>query len=489
MEFGFTVMVTLPTKNAPFLEMFVYIKFGLVADQTVDHVPFSQRTSRRPVTTIDELACLIRKAHMEIRLLRELLAGLLILPCSNIILYSRINIPVMSAGRKRSSHKAHATYNLLSVWPKNLADGEIALIGSCDPGDNVPHEDEDEDDDQRPPSPPMNPVLGTRASKCLRLDSAGSHNNREGSSVLVSTYRLDYHTLDKYVGGPGFSRNFRRNLRHCGSFLGRDFKALIQVIPIILMSVHGNLEDYIGLVRLAVEELTTALDSYDAAYPDARTNFAVKPKLHILHHLPDNIARFSPPLHYETGKGEQFNKFIRERIVNTNRHSVSRDIAKAFVKKVILRHIAESGSWTNDDGERTRRSDEVASFINEERTDLFPFLFGGSRDYQDNNDTSLALVYGRCGVFKVKQNEDPGPSTNRYIIGKAGRTGTGFDIMEYFSMGKDPDGNPLVRSTDVWHSQNDLVLEGTVDMDDRTTHCVVNQYKFGSYWMLNTLFD
>ncbi|SAM06253.1 hypothetical protein [Absidia glauca] len=325
--------------------------------------------------------------------------------------------------------------------------------------------------------------------------------------------------LDKHANGRGFSRNFRRNLRHQGSFLGRDFKALTQVLPFVISkeftryedadvrlinrsfiklgvlsslvfvrSVHGNIREYIECVDMAVQDLTTALDEFDATDNNVSTNFAIRLKAHLLHHLPDNIARFGPPLHYETEKGEQFNKFIREHIVNTNRHSVSRDIAKVFGKQAMLRHIAQGGSWTNNDGNRDQRSNELASFIDEEHGDMFPMLFGGFRDYQDNDDLSMVLVDGRCGVFSVKCAEDPGPSNKRYFIGKAVKSGSCYNINEYFWMGKDQDGNPVVRSTNTWHSQGGLMLEGILDMDDRVTHCVVNQFKFGSYWMLNTLF-
>lgn len=40
--------------------------------------------------------------------------------------------------------------------------------------------------------------------------------------------------LDDYAGGLGFTRSFCRNLRHCGSFLGRDFKLLIQILPFLI---------------------------------------------------------------------------------------------------------------------------------------------------------------------------------------------------------------------------------------------------------------
>ncbi|SAM00634.1 hypothetical protein [Absidia glauca] len=292
--------------------------------------------------------------------------------------------------------------------------------------------------------------------------------------------------LNKNVRGPGYSRHFLRNRNHCGSFLERDFKALIQILSLVISRNFTQPEDT-EIRRL--NRTFVKLDEYDTAHSGPPTTFALKPKVHILHHLPANIARFGPPLHYETEKGEQFNKFIRERIVNTNRQSVSRDIAVSFGKQAMLRHVVNGGSWINDDGNRDQHNDEVAAFINEEGADIFPLLFGGSREYLDNNDTSPRLIDGSCGVFVIQRNEDPGPSTIRHIIGKAQRMDLGMAVKEYRWIGRDEDGNPMVHSTDTWHSQNDLVLVGLLDIDDRFTHCVVNQYKFGSYWMLNTLFD
>ncbi|KAI8328553.1 hypothetical protein BC941DRAFT_319796, partial [Chlamydoabsidia padenii] len=68
-----------------------------------------------------------------------------------------------------------------------------------------------------------------------------------------------------------------------------------------------------------------------------------KPKVHILQHLPEDIKRFGCPLHFETERGEMFNKFIREHITHTNRHNPNRDIAIKFGKQVMLRHIMDGG--------------------------------------------------------------------------------------------------------------------------------------------------
>ncbi|KAI8138647.1 hypothetical protein BJV82DRAFT_477002, partial [Fennellomyces sp. T-0311] len=73
-----------------------------------------------------------------------------------------------------------------------------------------------------------------------------------------------------------------------------------------------------------------------------------KPKLHILHHLPDNIKRFGCALHFESEKGEQFNKFIQEHLFHTNRHSTSCDVACKFGKQIALQHVIDNGSCLNE---------------------------------------------------------------------------------------------------------------------------------------------
>ncbi|KAI9354666.1 hypothetical protein BD770DRAFT_293119, partial [Pilaira anomala] len=64
-----------------------------------------------------------------------------------------------------------------------------------------------------------------------------------------------------------------------------------------------------------------------------------KPKLHILHHLVEDIERFGLALQYETESPEQFNKFIREHLFMTNRQYTSRDVAARFGKQFICRQL------------------------------------------------------------------------------------------------------------------------------------------------------
>ncbi|KAI8331412.1 hypothetical protein BD560DRAFT_289985, partial [Blakeslea trispora] len=84
-----------------------------------------------------------------------------------------------------------------------------------------------------------------------------------------------------------------------------------------------------------------------------------RPKVHYLHHLHADILRFGCALQYETEKGEMYNKFIREQLFHTNRHSPSKDVAVRFGKQEVLRHIIDGGSWVNKEGNRVKYGQDI----------------------------------------------------------------------------------------------------------------------------------
>ncbi|KAI7887869.1 uncharacterized protein EV154DRAFT_595122 [Mucor mucedo] len=177
-----------------------------------------------------------------------------------------------------------------------------------------------------------------------------------------------------------YSRTFRNNLRHCGSFVGRDYKQLIQVLPIIMRKVFPNpntllklftqafaslgqlcsliymrnvdcrFEEYKKMFSNATIVFTNdlyCLDDYLVKNKDNAPMFSLRPKVHMLHHLLDDIKRFGCPLQYETESSEQFNKFIREHLFMTNRLYTSRDVAFRFGKQFICRQKHFFGAREN----------------------------------------------------------------------------------------------------------------------------------------------
>ncbi|KAI8326646.1 hypothetical protein EDC96DRAFT_570099 [Choanephora cucurbitarum] len=88
-----------------------------------------------------------------------------------------------------------------------------------------------------------------------------------------------------------------------------------------MRNVEGSLLQYINLVRHFTTELTDNLLLLDNRYVELKkeqaTVLSLLPKVHMLHHLAEDIVRFGLPVHYETEHGEQFNKFIHEEILRT----------------------------------------------------------------------------------------------------------------------------------------------------------------------------
>ncbi|KAI9330557.1 hypothetical protein BD770DRAFT_449530 [Pilaira anomala] len=132
-----------------------------------------------------------------------------------------------------------------------------------------------------------------------------------------------------------YSRNFRKNLRHCGSFLGRDYKQLIQVIPTVLgmlcplkylRGVGEKYDIYMQALRSALLNFTDALFNLNTHLKDHDSSA-------------QDIERFGLALQYETESPEQFNKFIREHLFMTNRQYTSRNVAAQVVKQFICRQL------------------------------------------------------------------------------------------------------------------------------------------------------
>ncbi|KAI9030678.1 hypothetical protein CLU79DRAFT_831220 [Phycomyces nitens] len=114
----------------------------------------------------------------------------------------------------------------------------------------------------------------------------------------------------------------------------------------------------------------------------------------MLHYMTQDIRRFGLPVHYETEHDEQFNKFIREEILRTNRHNPSKNVAVAFAKQFAIHHVVG-----------VRRVVGVSSGIRQFREDypeFFSLLFD-SRENADNNDYNESpgtiLRVNTCGVF------------------------------------------------------------------------------------------
>lgn len=121
------------------------------------------------------------------------------------------------------------------------------------------------------------------------------------------------------------------------------FASLGQLCSLIYMrSVDCRFEKYKKMFSNATIVFTNdlnCLDDYLVKKKDNAPMFSLRPKVHMLHHLLDNIKRFGCHLLYETESSEQFNKFICEHLFMTNTLYTSRDVAFRFRKQFICRQV------------------------------------------------------------------------------------------------------------------------------------------------------
>lgn len=276
-------------------------------------------------------------------------------------------------------------------------------------------------------------------------------------SLLGDHLNADEKTcLEKFLFGynsKGFSRKLRSALRlHC-SFLGRDYKILIQQIPIALnqLIAQGKLQPseglnaiktcfdnlgklvslvyiskiyhhrdmYITYVKNAINNLRYSVMKHDQFLrrrnPELKRSIYNLSKMHILYHLPDDIFRFGSPIFYETEKGEQFNKFIRECLFRTNRHNPSRDAAIAFAKRFMAKHIFTGGIWKTRDGILRKAAEKVLQGSQS--------VVNISRDYADNDDDKKVIKTGSSGLFENERGER--------FVGEVFSIDTLYDVVNF----------------------------------------------------------
>lgn len=322
--------------------------------------------------------------------------------------------------------------------------------------------------------------------------------------------------LNGYRSSCAYRRVFRRQLTHCGSFLGRDFKQLIQVLPlamdeefvlptdqyyrsvipvlkklgllsslVFMREIDSHADTYINDVHQAATEFITDLYQFDLTH-NITNPFSYRLKVHLLRHLADDIRRFGCALHFETEKGEQFNKYIRDHIYHTNRQHVSKDIAIKFGKEEVVRHMMNGGSWLDSNGSRVRLGAEARGLVND---NFVENLLGGSRDFMDNY-TQQNVAPGVCGVFFLK---DGASSTlKRYMIGKARSEGTGI-MIDMYSMRRINQQQYTIVTTPTMISipfeQLDTKIIIDMYVENVDGERIINVSKFGSYWFFSRNMD
>lgn len=185
-----------------------------------------------------------------------------------------------------------------------------------------------------------------------------------------------------------------------------------------MRSFTGDKEVYLKRITEIIDELTLNilhLDNWGILLKKQLKLLSTPCKTHMLHHIVEDIRCFGPSVHYETEHSEQFNKFIREEILCTNRHNPStKDVAVAFAKRFILHHILSGGSHLANykdpvsNSLEIQRVVQISSGIKRVKEDFpkyFAILFD-SRENADNNDYQEAsnkfLRVDTCSRFMVK---------------------------------------------------------------------------------------
>jgi hypothetical protein len=216
--------------------------------------------------------------------------------------------------------------------------------------------------------------------------------------------------------------------------LGRDYKIVIQQIPVVLneLIISGTIirddndplfflrECFVNLGKLSslayvrnikfnsslyilaisgtYEELRSSVLQYESAAKAEKPNIKEcniynSSKMHILSHLPSDIARFGSSILFETEKGKQVNKFIRECWFRTNCQSPSRDAAVAFAKRMMTAHVLTGGAWQMEG-----QSQPLQASVNV--LQCASSLAALVRDFADNDDKRLLVKVGFTGVFQ-----------------------------------------------------------------------------------------
>ncbi|KAI0054859.1 hypothetical protein BV25DRAFT_1766987, partial [Artomyces pyxidatus] len=148
-------------------------------------------------------------------------------------------------------------------------------------------------------------------------------------------------------------------VQYAKSLTGQDFRVILQIAPSVLQGLipDTHYEAWLTLCRLAplvyqprivnldeyMDRLEDAISDFLAATALWTTQWFNKPKFHLLVHLPEHIRRFGPAILYATEAFESYNFVIRLRSINSNRHTPSIDIARAFNHLHAVRHLVSGG--------------------------------------------------------------------------------------------------------------------------------------------------
>ncbi|KAJ3382315.1 hypothetical protein HDU80_001562, partial [Chytriomyces hyalinus] len=226
-------------------------------------------------------------------------------------------------------------------------------------------------------SPPMNPLLGTSAEipfitgpldtpveilHCMLLGIV-KYLMQATIHGLSERKKQDLKAYLEGVKQDGLSDKIHGHslVHHVKSLNGKDFCLFVQVAPFALPNVVTKelLEGWVSLSHLAAHLYMSHIDvaPYNADFTKYMDHFVfhasktpdfydvVKPKLHLLRHIPVFTSRFGPPRLCATEAFESSNKIIRSCIGHTSRQHPSRDVLMQFANNMAVQHLVDGGSF------------------------------------------------------------------------------------------------------------------------------------------------
>ncbi|KAI0086224.1 hypothetical protein BDY19DRAFT_1017745 [Irpex rosettiformis] len=209
-----------------------------------------------------------------------------------------------------------------------------------------------------------------------------SHTSWDDSQRELMAVRLQNSSVDGlsiYPVRGHYMMKYRNNL------IGKHFKTLQQVgvfhlHPDLLEQVHGthllelwkatgelgallfyhtisDISTYLEDVKILIDNL---LDIWSVIDPN---RIIVKPKLHILQHIVDDIRNCGPAILFSTEIFECWNSIFRMCSVLSNHHAPSRDIAAALLDLERFKHQVSGGWWRSGDGTYVCAGDGVTGMF------------------------------------------------------------------------------------------------------------------------------
>lgn len=166
----------------------------------------------------------------------------------------------------------------------------------------------------------------------------------------------------------------RRATKWSKSFIGTDYRFLVQVLPTCLLAMFRNSAEWIAVKDLVnlwclaakvtkllcmhqIPDVDAWITKFDASFRQlieawshsfGLDSIRYKTKLHQLSHVSFWVRRFGPTIIAIAERNEAANKHIRAQLQNSNRLAASRDLALRYAAITGLQYISQEGIWRSD---------------------------------------------------------------------------------------------------------------------------------------------